>query len=307
MPEQSPISAFEPDLLDHAPPGAMCLGCRYDISGMDIRAKCPECGDRIAPSVNNICIEHAHPEFLHALDRGTQLARKAGLVALAGLALLCAGYTMATKGLAANASLLGTLTGSGLLFVSIGLAIPACWLLGHARMPGEEPRLKTLRRLIPISAITVAAVATASACLLILIAIGLVVPDRRSLFSRFIILWMVYPFVPIYIVMYLQMLAGRSRVLKPHALLALGIAGFFALMIMPVTLSASSSEMMALFGIRATNPYPFRIVAFVDPAYVWPVGLGINIILALVAIAYFRKGMGLTATSASPPPAPPRS
>lgn len=306
MAEHPNGTSYEPNLLDHAPPGAMCLGCRYDISGMDIRAKCPECGDRIAPLVNNICIERANPEFLRAIDEGTHRAWKAGLVALAGLALLCAGYTMSTKGLATNASLFGTLMGSSLLFVSIGLAIYACWHLGHARMPGEEPRIKTLRKAIPITAVIVAAVAVASACIMILIAMGLVEPDRRSLLSRFFILWIVYPFVPIYIMIFLQMLAGRSRVLNSHILPALIVAGFFALMLMPVTLSSSNSELFALFGIRVANPYPFRIVASVDPAYVWPAGLGTNIILALVAIAYFRKGMGFPATSADPPHEPPR-
>lgn len=76
--QSSKTDVADPELLDTAPPGAMCLGCRYDIGGMDIRAKCHECGDRIAPSVNFISLEHAPPAFLSALDRGTRGLNKAG-------------------------------------------------------------------------------------------------------------------------------------------------------------------------------------------------------------------------------------
>ncbi|MFI4881061.1 MAG: hypothetical protein ACIAQU_00590 [Phycisphaerales bacterium JB064] len=307
MPEDSASTPIEPELLDTAPVGAMCLGCRYDISGMDIRAKCPECGDRIAPSVNFISLEHVHPSVLRGLEVGTRQARQAGLIALCGLLLLCAGYMLGTKGLPGNVTLFGTLVGSGLLLVASGLAFFACRSIARARISGEEQKLRTLRKALPICAMGAIAIAVLSAILFLLTAAGQIYPHRRNFFSYFFILWMVYPFVPIYLVFYLQMLADRSRVLRARVLLVLAIAGFFSMMLMPTALSSGHAELFGLFGIHVTNPYPTSSFLPFDPAYVWPVSLGTNIALALIAIAYVRKHMGFAVTLEDPSPEPPRS
>lgn len=304
MPDQ-PASP-EPDLLEHAPAGAMCLGCRYDISGMDIRAKCPECGDRIAPSVNFLSLEHEKPEVLHALDAGTEQARRAGLVALTGLLVLCAGYTLGGKGFGGTPALFATLFGSAFLLASSLMAARACQTITRHRISGEEQKLRTLRGALSIVAVASVAIAFISATVLALIATGQIYPGRLGALSILFILWLAFHFVPIYLIFYFQMLADRSRTLSARTFLGLGIPGFAALVLMPTSLPGGRGQ-FALFGIQAPSALPTPSFLPMDQAYIWPVALGLNITLALIAIAVFRKGMGFTATSEDQPPAPPRS
>jgi hypothetical protein len=296
----------EPDLLDNAPAGAMCLGCRYDISGMDIRAKCPECGDRIAPSVNFIRIEYETPQVLQGLDAGTWQARRAGLVALTGLALLCAGYTLGSKGLAAQAALFATVVGAAFLLAASALAAQACSTITRHRISGEEQKLRTLRGALSIVSIASVAIAFLSATVLALVATGQIYPGRLGALSFLFILWLAFHFVPIYLIFYFQMLADRSNAMSAKVFLGLGVPGFAALVLMPTSLPGGRGQ-FALFGIQAPSVIPAPSFLPIDQAYIWPAALSVNIVLALVAIAIFRKGMNFSATSGDQPHEPPRS
>ena len=288
------MAGDDPEILENAPPGAMCLGCRYDISGMDIRAKCPECGDRIAPSVNNISLEHAGPDILRALEAGTRQAKQAGLIAILGLLLLCVAYTLGNRGVPTTIALFGTLLGAVLLLISTGLAILASRTVCKHRIAGEDGKLKTMRTVLPICAVAAAAIAGLSAIMFALVATRQILPHGRSFLSYYFVLWMAFPFVPIYFTFYLQMLAQRSRALSARVLAALAGAGFLGLILMPTVVTSSSHALFALFGIHVPSRFPAVGILPGDPAYVWPTALAFNIGLALAAISYFRRGLGLT-------------
>ncbi|MFI4915477.1 MAG: hypothetical protein ACIAS6_03085 [Phycisphaerales bacterium JB060] len=303
MPDDAPA---EPELLDHAPPGAMCLGCRYDISGMDIRAKCPECGDRIAPSVNFISLEHSPPPFLAALDSATRGLNKASLIAVSGLALLCASYALSGKGLPPRAVFFGTIFGTALLLVSLGVAGVHQWALTAERRPGEEQKAKAFRTAIRVMLGIAAGTAVVSCVLFALSGAGRF-PMTTNGMNFFLILWMSFVFVPAYTVFYLQLLAQRSRHLSPKVLMGLALVCMAPMITMPQILSFGSGGILKLFGVPYTSRLPATGLLPIDSAYVWPLSMAVSIVVALIAIAYFRKGLGFTATSEGQPPASPRS
>ncbi|UYV12473.1 MAG: hypothetical protein NCW75_14385 [Phycisphaera sp.] len=300
-------SQIDPDLLDKAPQGAMCLGCRYDISGMDIRAKCPECGDRIAPSVNFISIEHAPPSFLAAVDKGTRGLTKAGALALAGLALLSIGYTLISTTLAGRAPLFCTIFGSALLLIATGVAAQHMWALSSQRLPGEDARAKMLRTVIRIMACIAVATAAMSAIIFALVGTDQFTWSSRSPLDHIFILWLAFIFLPVYTVFYLQSLAQRSRTLSSRLLMGLAVGTMAPLVTLPATLSFSSDGVFRLFGLPATSQFPTPNLLPIDPPYGWPITMGLSIAVALFAIAYFRKGMGFTPTAADQPHEPHRS
>lgn len=300
-------SQIDPDLLDTAPQGAMCLGCRYDISGMDIRAKCPECGDRIAPSVNFISIEHAPPSFLAAINKGTRGLTKAGALALTGLILLCAGYTLSSTPLAGRAPLFCTIFGSALLLIATGVAAQHQWLLSAHRLPGEDNKARTFRTAIRVMAGIAVATAALSAIIFALVGTGQLTWSGRGPLDHFFTLWMAFMFLPAYTVFYLQMLAQRSRSLNHKLLMGLAIGSMAPMITLPATLSFGSNGVFKLFGLPATSRFPTTSLLPIDPPYVWPITMGLGITVALAAIAYFRMGMDFDPTEADQPPEPRRS
>lgn len=287
----------DPELLDHAPPGAMCLGCRYDISGMDIRAKCPECGDRIAPSVNFISLEHARPEFLAAVDKGTRGLTKAGALALVGLALLSAGYTLNNTTSFGRAPLFCTIFGSAVLLIATGVAAQHMWALSSHRLPGEDAKAKTFRTAIRVMAGIAVATAAMSAIIFALVGTGQLAWTGRGPLDYFFMLWMAFIFLPAYTVFYLHLLAQRSRSLSPKWLMGLALGTMAPMITLPSTLSFGSEGVFKLFGLPATSQFPTPNLLPIDPTYVWPITMGLSIAIALFAIAYFRRGLGFDHTT----------
>lgn len=305
--ETSQEPQADPDLLDTAPQGAMCLGCRYDISGMDIRAKCPECGDRIAPSVNFISIEHAPPTFLAAVDKGTRGLIKAGALALTGLALLSAGYTLSNTTSFGRAPLFCTIFGSALLLIATGVAAQRQWLLASLRIPGEDAKARTFRTAIRVAAGIAVATAVLSAIIFTLVGTGHITWSGRGALNNFFVALLAFTFLPAYTAFYLQLLAQRSRTLNAKLLMGLAIGTMAPMITMPATLSFGSNGVFKLFGLPTTSQFPTANLFPIDPPYVWPITMGLSIAVALFAIAYFRKGMGFAPTEADQPPEPPRS
>lgn len=299
--ETSQEPQADPDLLDTAPQGAMCLGCRYDISGMDIRAKCPECGDRIAPSVNFISIEHAPPTFLAAVDKGTRGLNKAGALALTGLVLLSAGYTLSNTTSFGRASLFCTIFGSALLLIATGVTTQHMWALSSQRLPGEDAKAKTFRTAIRVMAGIAVATAAMSAIIFALVGTGQLAWTGRGPIDHFFMLWMAFIFLPAYTVFYLQLLAQRSRSLNPKLLMGLALGTMAPMITLPATLSFGSDSVFKLFGLPATSQFPTASLFPIDPPYVWPITMGLSITITLFAIAYFRRGMGFDKTTPQDP------
>ena len=279
-------------MLDTAPSGAMCLGCRYDVSGMDIRTKCPECGDRVAPSVNNIALEHASATLLHTLDNSTKAIAKAGLLALVGLALLCFGYGLRGGGLGNQLPLFGTLFGGALLLVSTSTAARQMWSLGAQRIPGEDPKAKSFRSVLRAAAVVAVAFALVSAAVLILIGSGQISSSQHRSIGHMFTMWILFVFVPVYVCFYIQNLALRSRSLNPKLLMGLAVGGMVPMITLPATLAAADASIFLLFGIPGAQPSRFPPLLPIDPPYVWPLSMAWCITIMLVAIGYFRRGMG---------------
>jgi len=310
MPQDASPERPDPELVDHAPPGAMCLGCRYDLAGMDIRAKCPECGDRIASSVNNIALEHAPRAFVHGLDRATKAIAKAGVLALIGLALLCVGYGLRGSGMASQSRLFGTLFGSALLLVAIGASARQLWTLGAHRLVGEDHKARSFRTVLRVSAIIAVAAAATSAAVLVLIGTGRIPASQHRIVESFFVVWIAFLFVPLYVSFYLQTLAQRSRSLSPRLLMGLAMGGMLPMVFIPVTLASADESIFPLFGLPGAQPSSFPSRLPIDPPYAWPLSMAVCIVLTLTAITYFRRGMGFASrspTSADQSHEPPRS
>ncbi len=270
----------------------MCLGCRYDVSGMDIRAKCPECGDRVAPSVNNIALESADHKLLATLNGSTRAITKAGVLALIGLALLCLGYGFRGGGVGSQAPMFGTLFGSSTLLVTTFLAAQQMRVLGSHRIPGEDPKAKSFRAVLRGAAIFVVAYALLSAAVLVLLVSGRISLSQHRAIEYVFTMWILFLFVPIYVCFYLHSLAQRSRSLKPKLLMSLAIAGMFVMIPLPAATGPADESILLLLGLSGSQPSSFPRLLPINPPYVWPIAMAWCIIVMLVAIAYFRRGLG---------------
>jgi hypothetical protein len=66
-----------------------CLGCGYDLVGLDIEGVCPECGLRVMVSLNAMRSWMSDPVVLHRLRRGMGvMIAAAGTAAVAGMAMM---------------------------------------------------------------------------------------------------------------------------------------------------------------------------------------------------------------------------
>jgi|GEM_PF-2655449 len=52
------------------PQGRPCIGCGYNLFGLNPDGNCPECGTLVANSLRGDLLEHCGPEYLAALHAG---------------------------------------------------------------------------------------------------------------------------------------------------------------------------------------------------------------------------------------------
>ncbi|MEO1279899.1 MAG: hypothetical protein AAFV77_13150, partial [Planctomycetota bacterium] len=97
----------------------------------------------------------------------------------------------------------------------------------------------------------------------------------------------------------LQGLAQRSRSLSPKLLMSLAITGMFVMIPLPAATGPADESIFLLFGIPGSQPSRFPNFLPIDPPYVWPLSMAWCITVMLIAIGYFRRGMGLNSSTQS--------
>lgn len=65
--------------------GATCLGCSYDLGGLNNSGACPECGKPIIQSLRGNYLQYADPEWFETLIRGSRMTARGFWIAIAGL------------------------------------------------------------------------------------------------------------------------------------------------------------------------------------------------------------------------------
>ena len=137
--------------------GAACLGCSYDLGGLNNSGACPECGKPIIESLRGNYLQYADPEWFETLIRGSRMTARGFWIAIA--ALICVALlmiislmysvalTLSPKGFYELA--LAILTGVAVVTIPLA-SIWSCvgWLILTAREPGLVLRRKELPRII---------------------------------------------------------------------------------------------------------------------------------------------------------------
>lgn len=72
--------------------GATCLGCSYDLGGLNNSGACPECGMPIIQSLRGNSLQYADPEWFQKLVRGSRMTALGFWIAIA--ALICVAMLM---------------------------------------------------------------------------------------------------------------------------------------------------------------------------------------------------------------------
>ncbi len=128
-----------------------CFGCGYNLRGLNIEGKCPECGVAIEKSMQGFLLRFASAEYLSKIHSGVFLI-------LAGIiAQILLGVTAAFVGIAFSAAGTGGIGGMQILMNFIGLAITVVLILGYWRFTEPDPGFTGLEQ--PQSARQVARIA----------------------------------------------------------------------------------------------------------------------------------------------------
>jgi hypothetical protein len=151
-PPPAPPAPFvpRPGLLDDAGRlcvSAMCRACHYNLRGLLPDSTCPECGHRVAPSLEADLLSFADHDWLVTLARGLRWLR-AGVGCLIGLIVVAVVLSPATVFLTMiprMGALMGpamAVTGFALLLappLCCGLLARAAWLPATAEPARHEP------------------------------------------------------------------------------------------------------------------------------------------------------------------------
>ncbi|MFN9132239.1 MAG: hypothetical protein ACK5XO_06080 [Phycisphaerales bacterium] len=130
-----------------------CIRCAYNLVGLPIVGKCPECGTPVQDSLRGILLAYASPEYLSSITRGLQFILGA---IIASILLAFVNFAISFGLVSANASQ-GTQSAVSLGTSGVSLIITIVSLIGYMAYTIPDPGYSGLER--PNSARTIARIA----------------------------------------------------------------------------------------------------------------------------------------------------
>lgn len=125
-----------------------CRKCGYNLRGLPIDRRCPECGTPVGLSVQGDLLRYCHPHFVAALARGVSLILSGTLIAIVG-SIFLAITVVATGRVMAATLFVGIIPLAGHVMTVVG-----AWLLTVPDPSGlGEDRYGTARKVIRITLI----------------------------------------------------------------------------------------------------------------------------------------------------------
>lgn len=99
-----------------------CVGCDYNLRGLDGEAVCPECGVAVERSLRGEFLQFANPQWVGQLSRGMSLAWLSLIMAFFVGLSLASGI-----GVVLHSHPIATVAVGGMLLSPVGVAFAACW------------------------------------------------------------------------------------------------------------------------------------------------------------------------------------
>ncbi|MEO1008882.1 MAG: hypothetical protein AAFX79_09955 [Planctomycetota bacterium] len=292
-----------PDLLEVAMPGTMCVACGYPLDGLDVRGRCPECGEHVARSIHLVDLAYAPPADRDAVLSGLGGLRRAGWIALAGLAMVVAGFELRGTIAGPRLAMFATVFGTAVLLCALGYATRGVWVLTGPDLAGHERRSESLRRMLRYGSLAACVIALASISLFALAGVG--VHIRPRMIARHgLIAWMVFAMLPVGVVAYLQLLADRVRAVGRGMLGGVVAACMLPLALTPAALTFGGDGVYRLLGVPAQVRLPRPAVFGIADSYGWPILLAAGIAAMLAGVACFARGLDRSMRDAAIRPTP---
>ncbi|MFN0010551.1 MAG: hypothetical protein ACKVS8_02785 [Phycisphaerales bacterium] len=156
-----------------------CFKCGYNLRGLPLAGRCPECGSTVADSLRGFLLQFAGPEYQATLRSGLSYILN-GILLMIVFAILTAAVTIGAGFLAGR----GGVGATGLTLIVQGLSlIPAAMMIwGYWRFSEPDPQFeateqpRAARRVMRISVALSAALALAGFVLQVLVGSGMVAP-----------------------------------------------------------------------------------------------------------------------------------
>lgn len=117
----------------------LCTGCGYDVRGLPVASRCPECGDPVPRFCVDGRLERANVKWLDTIRRGVLI--KAATVGAAAIAVII--YTV-----------LDLLPASGRSPVLIHIVVQAFFVWGTLCLTAQEPRVSRIERALSLRTVT---------------------------------------------------------------------------------------------------------------------------------------------------------
>jgi hypothetical protein len=119
-----------------------CRKCTYNLRGLSLGGRCPECGSAVGLSVQGDLMRYAHPTWVRTLQRGV-------VFILVGIAVIVLGVVVSMVMGAVNGPML---IAQGVMLIGNLLSVYGAWLLTEPDPGGiGEERYGTSRKIIRVA------------------------------------------------------------------------------------------------------------------------------------------------------------